>query len=175
VAAVRRTLLLPVVTIVLTACTSVTADVDSTVVREMAAPLPALEGETLDGTPMSSDDLAGDVLVVNAWASWCLPCEREQPQLAALAEEYADRGVSFLGINHADQLAQATAFVDRYDVPYPSLHDPAGRLAASLGYLGLPDTYVVDRDGVVRWAVNGPTDRAQLTELIDDVLAADAA
>jgi thiol-disulfide isomerase/thioredoxin len=170
---VRRAASLLVLVLVV-GCTSVEPDLGTTVVREVAEPLPRLEGETLDGAPISTDDFAGTVLVVNAWASWCLPCEDEQPQLVELSREYADDGVRFLGINHADQAAQARAFVDRYAVPYPSIHDPAGRLAASLGYVGLPDTYVVDAGGTVRFAVNGPTDARQLSDLIDQVLAVGA-
>lgn len=158
----------------LTACTSVGTALNTTVVREISDPLPRLEGETLEGEPISTDAFRGQVLVINAWASWCLPCEQEQPQLVELANAYAGRGVAFLGINHADQEAQARAFVDRHDVPYPSIADPAGRLAASLGYVGLPDTYVVDAGGTIRFAVNGPTNATQLAELIDRVLAGDA-
>lgn len=167
----RRLVLLFAVLLALPACGGVQTELGSTVVREVADALPTLEGESLDGTPISSDDYRGQVLVINAWASWCLPCEEEQPQLVELAERYVDEGVAFLGINHANQLAQARSFVDRYDVPYPSIADPSGRLAASLGYLGLPDTYVVDADGTVRFAVNGPTTTSQLAELIDRVLA----
>jgi thiol-disulfide isomerase/thioredoxin len=168
----RVPLLLAVASLALAAC-SVTTDLDATVVRQVADPLPRLEGTTLDGRPISTDDFAGEVLVINAWASWCLPCEAEQPQLVRLSEAYADRGVAFLGINHANQEAQAQAFVARHAVPYPSIADPSGRLAASLGYVGLPDTYVVDANGTVRFAVNGPTTAAQLGRLIDRVLAGD--
>jgi len=137
-------------------------------------PLPLLEGETLDGGRFSSEDLAGSPMVVNAWASWCVECETETPQLIALSREYADEGVRFVGINHGDQHAAATAFAARYGVPYPSLEDPAGRYAASFGYLGLPATFVVDASGTIRWAIFGPTDAEQLAPLIDDVLAGDA-
>jgi cytochrome c biogenesis protein CcmG/thiol:disulfide interchange protein DsbE len=83
---------------------------------------------------------------------------------------YHDRGVAFLGINHEDQVAAATAWVDRYHVPYPSISDQAGRYAAACGYLGLPDTYVVDREGTIRFVISGPTDAAQLSGLLDQIL-----
>ena len=57
----------------------------------------------------------------------------------------------FLGINHMDQTAAATAWVDEFDVPYPSLVDPSGQFAAALDYFGLPDTYVVDPSGTIRY------------------------
>jgi thiol-disulfide isomerase/thioredoxin len=134
-------------------------------------PLPLLEGDTLDGGRFSSAGSSGSPLVVNAWASWCEPCEEETPQLVALSREFADEGVRFLGINHADQHAAATAFAERVGIPYQSIEDPAGRLAAQLGYVGLPATFVVDAGGTVRWALFGPTDAATLRPLIEDVVS----
>jgi thiol-disulfide isomerase/thioredoxin len=160
-----------VVLAVAVACSRARGEESTTGVREVAEPLPMLSGEDLRGNPLSTLDMAGDVLVVNTWATWCTPCEREQPALVQVATRYADRGVTFLGINHADQLAAAQEWVRRYDVPYPSLYDPAGRFAATLGYLGLPDTYVVDRTGMIRFVVTGPTDAQQLSGLLDQVLA----
>lgn len=157
--------------LVLSAC-AVSADAGDTIVRRVADPMPALSGEGLDGAPLSVADYEGQILVVNVWATWCGPCEAEQPELVRVANAYAGRGVAFLGINHADQTAGANEFVRRFDVPYPSLSDPAGRIAASLGYVGLPDTYIVDAGGTIRIAINGPTTEAQLTALLDEVLAA---
>jgi thiol-disulfide isomerase/thioredoxin len=142
----------------------------TTIVRRLEEPLPAIEGDDLDGKLISTEDYRGDVLVVNVWGSWCGPCEAEQPALVRVADAYAAEGVSFMGINHTDQLAQAKEFVRRFDVPYRSLYDAAGRTAADLGYVGLPDTYIVDRDGTMRIAINGPTDEAQLSALLDEVL-----
>ena len=88
----------------------------------------------MQGHPLSSADLMGSVLVVNAWASWCGPCEQETPMLAELSRRYAAQGVRFVGIDRTDQLAEAKRFVDRFHVPYPSFSDQAGRFAALLGY-----------------------------------------
>jgi thiol-disulfide isomerase/thioredoxin len=136
-------------------------------------PLPALKGESLDGAQLDAASFRGEVLVVNAWASWCGPCKREQPDLAALARRYQDRGVSFLGINYRDDRATARRWVsDEFHVPYPSIYDPSGRSANVLAYpLGLPDTYVVDPSGTIRWALYGQTDAKELSGLIDQVLA----
>lgn len=153
------------------ACSRARGEESTTGVREVSQPLPVLSGEDLRGNPLSSQDLEGHVLVVNTWATWCTPCEREQPALVQVADRYAPLGVRFLGINHADQLAAAQEWVRRYDVPYPSLSDPSGRFAATLGYIGLPDTYVVDRSGTIRFVVTGPTDAPQLSGLLDRVLA----
>ena len=144
---------------------------DETNVRRVSEPLPVLEADSVDdGKPITTADHAGEVLVLNVWASWCEPCEAEMPELVRVANAYAGRGVTFLGINHQDQAAAARAFAARYDVPYDSFHDDAGRFAAKLGYLGLPDTYVVDTTGTIRFAITGATTEAQLSELLDELL-----
>jgi DsbE subfamily thiol:disulfide oxidoreductase len=153
----------------LIACT-VGTDVGGTVVRSVDEPLPTLSGDGVDGAAVSSQSYAGKVLVVNVWATWCGPCRQEQPDLVKLANEFAERGVAFLGINHHDDKAKAADWTRSYHVPYRSLYDPSGRLAGQLGYVGLPDTYVADGTGTIRYIVNGPTTADQLAGLIDDVL-----
>jgi thiol-disulfide isomerase/thioredoxin len=154
----------------LIACT-VGADVEGTIVREVNEPFPTLSGDGVEGSTVSSQSFAGKVLVVNAWATWCAPCRQEQPDLVRLADRFSNSGVAFLGINHRDDQAKAGDWIRNYHVPYPSIYDPAGRVALTLSYVGLPDTYVVDRTGTTRFIVNGPTDEAQLAGLIEDVLA----
>jgi thiol-disulfide isomerase/thioredoxin len=153
------------------ACT-VGTDVDGTIVRSVDQPLPTLSGDGVEGdATVSSQSFAGHVLVVNAWATWCAPCRQEQPDLVRLADRFSKRGVAFIGINHQDDKAKAADWIRSYRVPYPSIYDPSGRMAATLSYVGLPDTYVVDRTGTTRFIVNGPTNEAQLAGLIEDVLS----
>jgi thiol-disulfide isomerase/thioredoxin len=169
----RRTLVALVVLVLLAACTRAgQSDPSTTAIRSVSEPLPMLAGDGVGGGSISTHDFAGSVLVVNAWASWCTPCEQEQPALVRLAHRYASRGVRFLGIDHMDQDAAAGAWIKRYRVPYPSLADPTGKFAASLDYFGLPDTYVVDATGTIRYAIGpGATDEQALSGLLDQVLA----
>jgi peroxiredoxin len=88
-----------------------------------------------------------------------------------LADRYRDDGVRFLGINYQDDRHAARAWVREFEVPYPSLFDPWGRSATTLGFPALPDTYVVDREGTIRWVVYGETDEQELARMIEDVLA----
>ena len=142
-------------------------------VAEVDQPLPRLSGETIDGERLDAATYAdGDVLVMNVWANWCDPCRREQPQLVRLADRYEGEGVRFLGINYQDDRHAAEAWVREFDVPYPSLFDPAGDSASDLGFPALPDTYVVDPGGRIRWVVYGETNEDELAGLIDEVLAA---
>jgi peroxiredoxin len=161
--------------LMLAACTRTAGESSgaTTSVRAMDEPLPTLSGPTIDGGQISSQDFLGKVVVVNVWANWCTPCLLEQPELVQVANQYAARGVRFLGIDHQDQDAAAKAWVKSYHVPYPSISDPTGKFAASLDYFGLPDTYVVDRTGTIRYAIGpGATSASQLSGLLDQVLGA---
>lgn len=152
----------------LSSCTG--ADASASGVARVDDPLPRLAGETLDGDRVEASAYAGgDVLVINVWAHDCPPCREEQPMLVQLAHRYDD--VRFLGISYRDDLDAARDWIREFDVPYPSLYDRAGRTAASLGYPFIPDTYVVDPGGRIRWVVFGATNEEELSGLIDDVLA----
>ncbi|MBA3737276.1 MAG: TlpA family protein disulfide reductase [Actinobacteria bacterium] len=141
-------------------------------VTQMDKALPRLVGETLDGQRLDvSAYAAGSVLVLNVWSYNCAPCRKEQPMLVELAGRYEGEGVRFLGINHQDDRDAARGWIREFEVPYPSLFDPSGGFAADLGFPALPDTYVVDRQGTIRWVVFGETDERELSGLIDDVLA----
>jgi thiol-disulfide isomerase/thioredoxin len=169
-----RWVAIAVAVLALAGCTRTAEDSTdaSTSVRAVDEPLPTLSGQSLDGQALSTDDYAGKVLVLNAWASWCTPCLLEQPELVDVAKRYASRGVRFLGIDHMDQDAAAQAWVESYSVPYPSIADPTGKFAASLDYVGLPDTYVVDPTGTIRYVIGpGATNASQLSQVLDQVLA----
>jgi thiol-disulfide isomerase/thioredoxin len=145
-------------------------------VVEMDQPVPDLTAiDTVSGDPLPPDTFEGSATVINVWANWCAPCRQEQPALLATQARYADQDVRFVGINYNDDLELARGWVDDFDVTYPSLYDPQGRTAALLDYPFLPDTYVVDAAGTIRYAIYGETDEAELSGLIDDVLANDAA
>ena len=137
----------------------------------MSTPLPALEGDAVSGGTVDLADFRGDVTVINVWATWCGPCRREQPGLVRAAKRYEDRGVRFVGLNYQDNRAAAQAWVEEYDVPYESLVDEQGRYADDLGFPYLPDTYIVDAEGTIRWAIFGETSEAEVSSLLDEVLA----
>jgi thiol-disulfide isomerase/thioredoxin len=134
-----------------------------------------LEGESLDGEPLSLAALEGDVVVVNVWGAWCPPCRKEAPLLAEVARELEGDGVRFLGINARDNSQdQALAFERRYDIPYDSLWDPAGRaLLAFSGTLppnSIPSTVILDAEGRVAASIVGEvTSASTLVGLIEDV------
>lgn len=132
--------------------------------------LPAIRGPELPEGEFTPSEYEGRVTVVNFWATWCGPCRREQPALQELWEDYRDRGVMMVGVNQRENAAAATAWLERYDVSYPSVLDPDGEAAASFGFTGLPSTYVADAAGNLRYAFFGEISVGELTRIVDEVL-----
>ncbi len=130
------------------------------------APVPGL---TQAGKPMpgfSTSDLAasGKPVVVNFWASWCLPCVEEHPQLTALARQ---AGVAVFGVNQKDDPANATRFLARHGNPYTAVGaDPNGRAAIEWGVYGTPETFVVDGKGIIVYKHVGPIGEEALRQQI---------
>jgi thiol-disulfide isomerase/thioredoxin len=127
------------------------------------------------GEPISSDDLAGSVSVVNFWYAACPPCRVEIPDLIALSEEYTD--VPFIGVNIFDGADVATSFATNFGVPYPSILD-ADTAAVQLAFAGLiapnavPTTLVLDREGRVAARISGIVrEQSILGAMIDSVVA----
>lgn len=143
---------------------------------DQRVPAPALEGTTLDGEPFALSNLSGKTVVVNVWGSWCAPCRAETPDLVRLANESADRGVRFVGIDTRDNPAAAKAFVRSFKVPYPSIEDPHGQVL--LSFRGVvptsvvPSTIVIDRRGMIAARIIGPVSYTTLKGILDDELAA---
>lgn len=104
--------------------------------------LPLLEGE---GT-LSSEDLRGRPVVLNFWASWCIPCQEEAPLLERAWREYRDRGVVFVGVNIKDARSDAKRFVDEFNITYPIVRDEREELARMLGVYGIPETFFIDHE-----------------------------
>lgn len=138
-------------------------------------PAPKLEGTTLDGMSFSLSDLAGSIVVINVWGSWCGPCRAEAPDLARLANEDASRGVRFVGINTRDNLDAAKAFVRSFKVPYPSVRDTNGEVLLAfrdtLPTTVVPTTLVVDARGQVAARIIGPVTYNTLKGLLDDEIS----
>ncbi|WP_341252341.1 TlpA family protein disulfide reductase [Euzebya pacifica] len=117
----------------------------------MDRPAPPLSGPTLDGGTVYIADYTGQVVVVNVWASWCVPCRREHPLLVRAADVLEPFGVQFMGINTQDSEDDARAFLEEMGAfGYPSVLDPDGRWAVEWGTFGVPETFVIDADGRIR-------------------------
>jgi len=129
--------------------------------------LPSLQG----GPPIALSSFSGHVLVLNFWASWCGPCRLEAPGLRRVSEGYSERGVRFLGVDYRDDEAAGRAFVEEFQVPYPSVSDPAGSLAYDYGLIGFPTTLIIDPGGTIRYRFVGYLEQDVLEAALDDVLS----
>ncbi len=120
--------------------------------------MPDVRASRLDGGEMALSDLRGQVVLVNLWATWCAPCRFETPFLQGLYEEHRARGFEIVGISVDDAGLEDVVreFVGEFGVTYTILHDPAMRSMDAFQALGLPATYLVDREGTIRLARIGP-------------------
>ena len=138
--------------------------------------LPALEGLTRDGAAVPGINNAmfhGKVTVLNVWASWCVPCHDEIPFLAQLAK---DRRIQLVGINYKDQPDNARRFLNRYGNPFVANGvDANGRAAIDWGVYGVPETFVVGRDGRIAYKLVGPIGADNLGRVLEPEIAKAAA
>ena len=117
--------------------------------------------------------LQGKVVVVNFWASWCIPCKDEAPALQAIHDKYADRNVVMLGVNYLDTDKEALAFLSTYGVSYANGIDLKQQIAHQYRITGVPETFVVDKKGLVREVYIQPITERQLSDVVDRLLAED--
>ena len=137
----------------------------------------AFSGDTDQGGTLSSEDLAGEVTVLNFWYASCPPCRAEAPDLQALADEFAPDGVQFVGVNTRDEAGTAASFAEKFGLTYPSLLDyrsAAVQLAfsESIPPNAVPTTLVLDREGRIAARILGQvTEPSILRAIIRDTVA----
>ncbi|MSY17083.1 MAG: redoxin domain-containing protein [Actinobacteria bacterium] len=118
--------------------------------------------------------LAGSVVVLNSWASWCAPCIEETPELIAASLRTASSDVVFVGLNVKDEPTKARKFVEQLQIPYDSIMDPEGALLATLPEVppgALPSTLVIDRTGRVAVRIIGQVPPGELAGILEAVSA----
>ena len=119
----------------------------------LGADAPPFSAQDLDGRPVTLAALHGKVVVLNEWATWCGPCLRELPQLQALHTQYADKGLVLVGvsIDAAGSGGDVREFAQSHGMTYPLWLDPDKQLELKFLTSGVPQTFVIDRDGFIRW------------------------
>jgi cytochrome c biogenesis protein CcmG/thiol:disulfide interchange protein DsbE len=125
---------------------------------------------TLNGEPFSLEEARGHPVVVNFWSTWCQPCKIEHPVLMSAAESYGPLGVQFVAVLYQDEAAKARAFLARAGSHWPTLEDPGGRTAISYGVAGVPETFFVDKNGVIVRKVAGPVSQEVMVTTLEHLL-----
>ena len=137
---------------------------------QVGYPVPDFTFTALDGSTMSLGAHNGEVVVVNFFASWCDPCRQEAAALEETWRAYQGQDVQFYGIAYKDADSKAQAFLDEFGVSYPCTVDTSNRSARDYGVTGVPETFVVGRDGLLVRHFLGPITQAQLSAEIERAL-----
>lgn len=136
---------------------------------ELPALVTADNAQILPG--LTTADLKGEPTIVNVWASWCGPCREEMPYLVSLKEQ----GVRIYGINYKDSAANAIRFLSRYGNPFDRIGvDQTGRTSIDWGVYGVPETFIIDADGVIIHKHIGPFNETHVRDVFLPMIRGEA-
>jgi cytochrome c biogenesis protein CcmG/thiol:disulfide interchange protein DsbE len=175
----RRTVWLLVILVLIVGLVAVLAfglrPKTSTKLQGQPAPnfeLTAFNGE-FEGQQFSLDDLRGQPVVLNFWASWCVECDKEMALLEQAWQDYRDQGVWFIGVDYLDIDSEGLAYLDRFNITYPNAPDIGSRTYEDYRCTGVPETFFIDKDGEIQHVQIGPLSQLQLYGLLDGLVAAE--
>jgi peroxiredoxin len=144
---------------------------------QLGSKAPDFTAYTLDSVPQPKRlaDYRGKVLMINVWATWCLPCRVEMPSIEALNKDYAPKGLKIVAVSIDDPGTDSTirSFVRQYGLTFEILHDPQGKITELYDVTGYPETFIVGKDGVIRKKLMSATNwnAPEARSLVDRLLA----
>jgi cytochrome c biogenesis protein CcmG/thiol:disulfide interchange protein DsbE len=144
---------------------------------EAGEPAPGFDLEFFEGyewqgkTTASLDDMKGQIVVVNFWASWCVPCRTEVPELEQAWQKYRDQGVVFIGVAYADVEPKSVAFMEEFNVTFPNAPDLGTLISRDYEITAVPETFIIDRNGDIAYVQPGPINIGTLDGVITQLLA----
>jgi thiol-disulfide isomerase/thioredoxin len=152
----------------LTACLISLVCVSLAGAASVKGPAPNFTLKSLSGKNLKLSEMAGNVVLINFWASWCGPCREEMPLLNALHKKYAPLGFTVLGVNVEEDLDGAMRFLKNVPVDFPILLDNTNKVSQQYKVIAMPTTVVVDRDGNMRYLHEGykPGDEKKYRQMI---------
>jgi peroxiredoxin len=122
---------------------------------QASTPAPDFTLKSRSGENVRLEDLRGQVVMLNFWASWCGPCRQEMPLMDDLYEQYKDLGFTILAVNVDENREEALRFLDKVPVSYPILYDPESRVSELYEVQAMPTTVMIDRNGDARYLHHG--------------------
>jgi cytochrome c biogenesis protein CcmG/thiol:disulfide interchange protein DsbE len=138
----------------------------------IGSPSPEFTLETLaGGDSLGLAALEGKVVLLNFWASWCVPCRAEHDVLKMADRNWPESDVEVVGIVYQDSRANAQRFLDQLGGDWPQLMDPASRTAINFGVYGVPESYFLNRDGTIGYKQVGPVSWGLVESVVDSLLA----
>lgn len=141
----------------------------------LGRPAPSFTLKTFDGTPVSLDRHRGKVVVLNFWASWCRPaCTEEAPVLEAGWRQFQAKDVVVLGVAIQDKDPASLEFIKQFGLTFPNAPDPTGKVSIDYGVWGVPETFIIDRRGVIRTKHVGGVSETMFRESVEPLIAESA-
>jgi len=132
---------------------------------------PDFTGTTVDGQAITLSELSGKLVVVNVFASWCGPCRAETPHLVEVYKQIDRDRVEFIGLNLQETPKAVESFKDEFSIDYPLVLDEGGGITDIYRPIGLPTTWFIDQDGIIRFSFSGPMTKESLQVILEDVEA----